>query len=474
MKIRGITKRWLIDSMGIVILLLCFAEAIGLFVLRDTYYARVEQELKVQMESLQNDFSAYLEREDTFYVAARRFMEEYSLHRHMELIVMDSAGEVTLTSTGYDVDETQKMPDLEEAYRRSDGMGKWRGKNGSGEHVYALSRSVFRFPDKEPVGALRLVVSLSKVDRNIAVGSFFIIAIGLLVIGASLYSGIYFINTIVAPVQEAGKMAKRIAQGDFKTRLSVRYRDEIGELCDTINQMAGELGEAEQTKNDFISSISHELRTPLTAIKGWAATLQCVDCEKDRATYERGLQIIEEESGRLSNMVEELLDFSRLQSGRFRLMMDKMDLVAELSESVYFFQERATRSQMLLEYMEPEFPIVVMGDRNRIRQMFLNILENAVKYSEPGTVIHIRIYLEEECALVTIRDEGCGISAKDLPHIKERFYRANTSRGGSGIGLAVVDEIIRLHGGELLVDSEEGVGTTVTMKLPLLEVQDEI
>lgn len=474
MKIRGITKRWLIDSMGIVFLLLCVAEAIGILAIRDTYYTRVQQEMKVQMEALYNDFGAYLEREEEFSSATRRFMEDFSLRSSMELMVMDTGGEVVLSSTGFAVDPQQAMPDVALAKEDSEGAAHWRGKSEEGENIFAVCR-ILRTPDgEETIGVIRLVVSLSEVDRHILVGILILVGIGVLVIIASLYSGFYFINTIVTPVKEAGKMAKTIAQGNFKARLNVRYQDEIGDLCETINQMAEELGNADQTKNDFISSISHELRTPLTAIKGWADTLRSVDWEKDRATYEHGLQIIGEESGRLSAMVEELLDFSRIQSGRIHLMMDKMDLVAELSESVYFFQERATRSQIQLEYVEPEFPILVRGDRNRIRQMFLNILENAVKYSEPQTTIHVRIYLEEECGRVTIRDEGCGIPAKDLPHVKERFYRANTSRGGSGIGLAVVDEIIRLHGGRLIVESQENVGTLVNIELPLMEQQDSI
>ena len=134
-------------------------------------------------------------------------------------------------------------------------------------------------------------------------------------------------------MREINSTAKRIAQGDFDARIQKKHNDEIGELCDTINEMAVELGNSQQMKNDFISSVSHELRTPLTAIKGWAETMQ--SGEIDRGTFDKGMGVIIRESERLSGIVEELLDFSRMQSGRMTLMMDRIDILAELGEALY-------------------------------------------------------------------------------------------------------------------------------------------
>ena len=223
--------------------------------------------------------------------------------------------------------------------------------------------------------------------------------------------------------------------------------------------------ENQNITHDFISSVSHELRTPLTAIKGWAETL--MDDSVDRETTKKGIGVIIKESERLSGMVEELLDFSRLQSGRLKLNLTKLDLVAELSDAVLMFTERARQEQIRLDYDEPMDILPIMGDANRLRQVFVNILDNALKYSDAGDSITVVVLRQENNAVITIQDTGIGIAPTDLPKIKTRFYKANATRRGSGIGLAVADEIVTMHGGSLELDSQEGVGTRVTITLPL-------
>ena len=234
--------------------------------------------------------------------------------------------------------------------------------------------------------------------------------------------------------------------------------------------MADELGATERMKNDFISSVSHELRTPLTAIKGWAEMLE--DSSKDQSidskTLERGMGVIIGETERLSVMVEELLDFSRLQSGRMVLQPMKLDIIAELSEAVLTFEQRAIREKKALIYDETDDIIPVMGDKNRLRQVFVNIIDNALKYSDEGGSVTISaIRLENGFVDIVVKDTGIGIPADQLEKVKTKFFKGNATRRGSGIGLAVADEIIRMHGGEILLDSVEGEGTTVTIRLPI-------
>lgn len=286
---------------------------------------------------------------------------------------------------------------------------------------------------------------------------------------AVFISGRFFLRSIVGPVKEMSQTARKIAEGDFETPdLAKKYDDEIGDLSDSINYMAHELKQTEQLKNDFISRVSHELRTPLTAIKGWSETMLLTGDDIDRQTFQKGMNVILKESGRLTSIVEELLDFSRIQSGRMKLITEKTDLVAELDEAVYMMKERSIKEQKHLMFDTPIEPFPpVMGDKNRLRQVFLNILDNALKYTSEGGNVIVQILNQDNLIIVHISDTGCGIAPDDLPKVKDKFYKANQNVGGSGIGLAVADEIVQMHGGTLEITSGIGVGTTVTIKIPV-------
>ena len=254
--------------------------------------------------------------------------------------------------------------------------------------------------------------------------------------------------------------------GDFSVRITKKNDDEIGELCDIVNHMASELALSESMKNEFISSVSHELRTPLTAIKGWAETIGSMP--EDAETVTKGMRVIGSESERLSQMVEELLDFSRMQNGRFSLTKTTMDILAELGDAVLIYTEKAKREGIEVIYDEPDMLPFVYGDKNRLRQVFINVIDNAIKYSDKGDVVSIQASMSDaEHIEVDVSDTGCGISPQDLPKVKTKFFKANHTRRGSGIGLAVADEIIAMHGGKLDIFSVQGEGTTVKITLPV-------
>ena len=314
---------------------------------------------------------------------------------------------------------------------------------------------------------MRYVVSLVEADRQIFTVVTALLLTGGLIVLFVFVSSRYFMKSILVPLRSIGATAKRIAQGDFKARIQKINDDEIGDLCDTINNMADELGQNEKMKNDFISSVSHELRTPLTAIEGWAETLQTG--ETDPKTFGRGMGIIVSETERLSGMVEELLDFSRMQGGRMTLTMDKIDLLAELGAAVYMFSERAKNEHKYLLYDEPAMLPPVLGDINRLRQVFVNVLDNALKYTAEGGTITVTADSADGFIRVVIADNGCGIPAEHLPNVKKKFYKANQTVRGSGIGLALADEIMKLHSGSLEIESHEHVGTAVTIRIPTYE-----
>ena len=464
---KGITRRWLVNMFGVILIILFIVVVVFAVIVQGFYYNDVFQILNGRSTELVNIFNASAD----FTETARDYVENFPDKELMELMVINSDGEVIITSTGFAPDNQQKMPDYELALKDDENFGNWHGSLSSGENVMAVTR-VISDSRNVPTGAIRYVVSLEESDRKIFISISMMCIVGLIILFFIFVSSTYFLRSIVKPVREITDTAKKIAQGDFNARINKFYDDEIGDLCDTINYMAGELGTADKMKNDFISSVSHELRTPLTAIKGWAETMQLDKC-RDQKTLEKGIAIIVKETERLNGIVEEVLDFSRIQQDRMVLIMDKLDILAELDESIYMLRERANTENKHIVYDEPEILPIVLGDRNRLRQVFINIIDNALKYSDKEGVVTVNAEETEGQVIITIADNGCGISAKDLPKVKQKFYKANQTVRGSGIGLAVADEIVKLHKGTLDIDSTEGVGTTVTIKIPVLIEEKE-
>lgn len=476
MAMKRITKRWLLNSFGVILIILLAIEIAAAVGIRGFYYNSVSSAIKSRASVMSGSLVRYSEDITVDYQAeVRNLVENFEDKEKMELMAIDGAGNVILTSSGFEPKSKIDMPDYEDAKAKASSAtftgaaapGEFIGKLGS-EKVMAITM-ISPVKDSE-FAALRFVVSLSKVDKQIyeMIGIITLVVVGIICFVG--FSSSYFINSIVIPVGDIGKTAKKIAQGDFETRLEKKNDDEIGDLCEVINYMASELAASEKMKNDFISSVSHELRTPLTAIKGWGETLMD---SSDKDTIEKGMRVILKETDRLSTMVEELLDFSRMQSGRLTLMLDRIDIIAELGEAYLMFTQRAMREGMTITYDEPEDFIPVLGDKNRLRQVFINIIDNAIKYSDSGDVIAIKVYKDGAMVHIVISDTGCGIKAQDLPMVKSKFYKGNSTRRGSGIGLAVADEIIKMHSGTLELISEEGMGTTVEISLPIAAKKTE-
>lgn len=464
---KGIARRWLINSLGVMILLLAACITALSFVVQSYAYNGIQMTLVGRSDELPTVLSYGMQTVGEFNAAARSYTENFPDKDLMEVMAVSRSGSILSTSTGFAPDQTQAMPDFESALHNDSGYGYWIGKISNGEKVMAISR-VVRSTNGAVLGAVRYVVSMERTDRQITYIILSLIGVGVLIILLVTLSGMYFVRSIVGPIRELNATAEKIAKGDFEVRVKKGKDDEIGALCDSINDMAAELGASEKMKNDFISSVSHELRTPLTAIKGWAETIQSGGI--GRETYEKGMSVIIRESERLSGIVEELLDFSRIQSGRMRLILNKIDLLAELDEAVYMFTDRARTEHKTLIYDEDDTMLSpILGDVNRLRQVFINILDNALKYTNPGGTVRVSAYEDDGFIRVIIKDSGCGIPAEHLPNVKKKFYKANQNVRGNGIGLAVANEIMELHSGSLDIDSQEGMGTTVIITIPTMK-----
>ena len=462
---KGISRRWFLNTIGIVFVILVIFIVSLSFMVQTSVYNGIELAITGRVDELLNWLSAssggYMTSE--FTAITRDYIENYFQDKDkMEIMALSRTGQILITSTGFEPDQQQAMPDYDMALQSEDSTGNWIGSLNTGEKVMAITRAV-RDENGTLVGSIRYMVSLERADQQTFLVIIILVLAGAFIMLLLTFTGIYFIRSILVPVKQISASAKQIAQGDFDVRIEKGKDDELGQLCDAVNDMAGELGAAERMKNDFISSVSHELRTPLTAIKGWAETLRV---GADPVTAEKGMTVIIRESERLSGLVEELLDFSRLQSGRMRLSAARLDILAELDEAVYLFTDRARTEHKDLTYEENTSLSPVYGDRDRLRQVFVNIIDNALKYTESGGSITVSSREEDGFVQVTVSDTGCGIPPEHLPNVKKKFYKANQLVRGSGIGLAVADEIAAMHGGSLHIESQVGVGTVVTVSLP--------
>ncbi len=466
-KLNGITRRWLVNVLAVVLSVVFIFILVLALLLSNYYYNTVDRYMTDTLDNILSQYSGTSS--DDYMENAYRFASEYTEKSKMEIQFINADGEVFVSTSGY-IDGSSVQEEYDEA-SESDEAFRYVGQNSSGEKIMAVT-NVFT-THGEVIGAVRCVVSLERVDHQILIAVVASIAVGAIFVLFTVFLGFYFVGTITKPIKAIGLVARRIALGDFDAKIEVSQNDEIGELCDTINFMAGELKSAEKIKNDFISSVSHELRTPLTAIKGWSETIKSAAGE-DKELVEKGMDVIMSETERLSALVEEMLDLSRLQSGQMSFKMEKIDILAELAEAVIIYEESAKSSGKRLIYNEPSQLPLVTGDGNRLKQVFINILDNALKYTEPGGKVEVSAEYSDGYIKIAFADNGCGIPSTELDKVKERFYKASNSVRGSGVGLAVADEIVRKHNGLMAIESEEGKGTTVTIMLPAEPEREDI
>ena len=467
----GITHRWLRGSLFLTVLLVLLVESMFVYNFGRSYYNSVQQTMMRRFSSINGQLKMYTG--DTAQktaanrsVALRRMVEQFADKDKYEFMLLDGYGGVIASSSGTGADGIVVQDDFNKAQDAPDGVGVAIYRTASGETVMAVCSLVPYAA--EDVAAMRLVTSLTLVQAQLK--SVFIVSLIVVaaILGFTVASGLYFVRGIVVPLGQVERIAASIARGELDVRLPVTgdERDEVDRLRGTINQMAEGLEETEKMKNEFISSVSHELRTPLTSIRGWVETLRTLDDPTDE-NYRKGLEIINNETARLYNMVEELLDFSRLQNGRLEMECRPLDLVAELTDAVLFCEARIQREGLLLAYAEPEEMIPVYADPDRLRQVFINILDNAIKYSAPGGRITVKIWQGEYKAFIEIIDQGRGIPPEDLENVKTKFYKGSNSVRGSGIGLALVDSIMTALDGTMDLKSTLGRGTVVTLGLPI-------
>lgn len=461
----SLRKRWLTNTVSIIFALgmVCVLAVTATFAAY--YYSNMEADMQSRAETTTGFFEEYIDLNyRQFYQSCMTYAQTFEDRNNLELQFINTQGRMVASSYGNWAGKTPATPEIAEAVA-SRSIRPFLGKDpDTGERIMAVSSPMI-YSNGEVIGVLRFVTSTRLVDRQIVLVGVISFCVLLAVVAVVIVSSNFFIRTVMTPVEQITEKAKRIASGSYGVQIQTRYADEIGELAQTINELSNKISQNEKMQAEFISQLSHELRTPLTAINGWSETL--LSDEKMDPETRQGMKIISREAKRLTEMVVELLDFTRMQDGRMTLNVEPTDIRSEYEDTVFMYGSRLSQEGIDLIYLEndddiPEIPC----DPQRLRQVFLNILDNAAKHGGEGKRIETDMHFEQEHVVVRIRDFGPGIPEDEIPLVKKKFYKGSSKARGTGIGLAVCDEIVQMHGGELTLENAPGGGTLVTVSLP--------
>jgi len=460
---KSIKKRLVVNFLFIIIVTVVILEISLIGLVRQNYYKNLEDNLFNQIKVSSDLYFRYFS-DATLHENVLNNVDTFWKQASVQVEIIDTSGNILMDSIGVIPPDASKMEDVQKALTGE--KGKWIG-NVEYDTSKVMAISYPLRSGNEIVGVLRFITSLREINRDIWRIALVFIGFGGLVIMISGFFSLFLANSIVRPLKEVTASAEKMASGDFRAESTKKSEDEIGKLSDTLNYMAREILKREQLKNDFISSVSHELRTPLTSIKGWAVTLK--NGFEDRDILADGLDIIEKESDRLTHMVEELLDFSKFISGKILLEKKPVEVTSVLEHIRKQLSPRAMREQIDFQVTYcSDFPLMDT-DENRLKQVFINLLDNAFKFTPSGGSIFLTARYAEGAFIFRIKDTGCGIAEEELPKIKEKFYKGKSSKSQNGIGLSICDEIIRLMHGTLEIKSRMDQGTEVLITLPQQE-----
>lgn len=472
LKKHSLRRRWLKSSILMTCVLVVVCAAIFSVGAYSYYHKAAQTALTAKANSTADFFNDYLfQTYGEYYQTACTYADGFADDDILELQFINARGGVESSSLGSPLTASD-TDDVTQALESGE-TWLWSGRDSAtGRRILSVTAPLYA-EGGQVVGAMRFVQSLDRVDKQFSTAVTVALIVGLLIVTTVIISSSYFLKTVSEPLVELTNLAHRIADGSYGIQAEKKYSDEIGDLIDAVNEMSTKIGETERMQTEFISSVSHELRTPLTAITGWAETLAYDDAITGDSR--RGIAIISKESGRLTKMVEELLEFTRIQDGRFTLNLEKLDVAGELEDAIFTYGELMKQEGITIEYAPPlrDIPLI-LGDPARLKQVFLNIMDNAAKYGRAAGRFTVTIGASESWVVIRFRDYGPGVPPDELPNIKRKFYKGSGKERGSGIGLSVCEEIITRHNGKLeLENSKDGrTGLVVTILLPIINEEE--
>ncbi len=459
---RSVTIRLVKGFMSVILIsVIMFIGVLSIFI-KQYYYNNVEDIIINQVKASEDFYIRYFS-DVSLYDNILDNVDVFWKQTTAQVQIIDPSGHVLMDSIG--VTSPNKVDTIDFKRAMQGQTGKWQGMvDYDDAKVMSVAHPIM--VNGEIIGVLRFIASLKEVDREIRSIIFIFSMIGLATLIISGIVSVFFARGLVGPIKEVTRVAEKMAAGNFEVKCEKKFDDEIGKLSDTLNYMADEIIKKDNLKNEFIASVSHELRTPLTSIQGWSIILN-TDHLEDKQLLSDGLKIIEKESQRLSLMVEDLLDFSKLIYGKLVINKRKVDIV----ELIRYIEKHMTplaernKLQFAVKY-DKNMPMVVL-DENRVKQVLINVLDNAFKFTPQGSMVIFETKIQDGYLNMVVIDNGCGISDEDLPKVKEKFYKGKNSKAHTGIGLSICQEIVNRHNGEFNITSQLGRGTQVIIKLPV-------
>lgn len=463
----GLRTKVLKNFIIIILLVVLSFELIFILFASRYYYSSVKQALVSQVAYTNAVYNSNSMESIAFLDRAENIFENqgYSQNNKIAINIIDKNGNILIDQYGFKSNKKCEYIDVRKAMQNIENAGPYKYlEKGTKEKVMSVSVPVKVNGIVE--GVVRYSISLKYVDRELFKIVIYLFLVGAFILLISIGLSLKFADSIIEPISELKIFSNMLARGNYnikmnKDRLS---DDEIGDLARTFENMGQEIQKSEKLKDEFISSISHELRTPLTSINGWSETLKFENITKDEMSM--GLDIIQDETQRLIKLVEELLDFSRLSSDRIKLHIEEVDVKQLVISVINQLKSMALDKELKLsvEFINDEVE-AIYADKNRLRQVLINLIQNSIKFTPPEGSIFLRVEQIGSKTRITVKDTGIGIAEHNISNVSKKFFQEDFHKAGSGLGLAISDEIIKLHGGIMVIESKKDEGTEISFSI---------
>nr|WP_297572506.1 HAMP domain-containing sensor histidine kinase [uncultured Peptostreptococcus sp.] len=465
----GLRKKVLKNFIIIIVLIVVIFEVFFAIFTTRYYYTSIRQTMLSQIRYIDTVYNASNMSNIDFNDRVRSILENQNSFQNTNVAinVIDRHGNLLIDQYGFNSNKTINYVDVKKALKNI---------YGSEMNTYIYEEDLTRenvMSASVPIrvngitqGVIRFSVSLKYVNMEILKIMTYLFFMGLLVIVFSITLSLKFADSIIDPLHELKLFSNMLAKGNYNIKMNKGRisDDEIGDLANTFENMAQEIQKSEKLKDEFISSVSHELRTPLTSIKGWSETLELDNISKEELSM--GLGIINDETERLIKLVEELLDFSRLSSNRMKLKVVEVNIENLVASVVNQLRAMAMNKNIRLsfEFLNQDMKLIY-GDKDRLRQVLINLVQNSIKFTPDGGVISVKVDQTSNETSICVTDNGIGIDEKNIGNVSKKFFQEDFHKSGSGLGLAISEEIVKLHGGSLTINSKKNVGTQITITI---------